>query len=149
MNEPRSGERTTELAALRQPDGSALFSPWVRAGDFVFVSGQASVGEAGTIISGTFAEEMDRSIGNVRRILAEIGLSLSDVVRVSAYVHDPADLDEYNRRYRDYFASPRPARTTITGCLTAAIKFEIDVIAFAQAQGSAVRDCGSTPIDGH
>jgi 2-iminobutanoate/2-iminopropanoate deaminase len=108
----------------------------VRAGDFVFVSGQASVDETGAIISGTFAEEMDRSIRNLCRILAESGSSISDVVRVTAYVHDPSDLDEYNRRYQEYFAPPRPARTTITSCLTAAIKFEIDAIAFARPSNS-------------
>lgn len=108
-----------------------LFPPFVRAGEFLFVSGQASVDEHGTIVPGTFAEEMHRSIENVRRILAAEGLALSDVVKVNAYVADPADLPEYNRRYPDYFPWPRPARTTITNCLTDAIKFELDVIAHA------------------
>lgn len=111
-------------------DGNtALFAPYVRAGDFVFVSGQASVDESGLVVPGTFADEMRCSVENVRRILAKVGLRLSDVVKVNAYVHDPADLPEYNLIYAEYFTPPRPARTTTTSCLTERIKFEMDVIA--------------------
>jgi 2-iminobutanoate/2-iminopropanoate deaminase len=111
-------------------DGNtANFSPAVRAGGLVFVSGQASVDENGSIVPGTFAEEMDRSMRNVRRVLSDYGLDLGDVVRVGAYVQDPADLGEFNDLYRRYFTPPLPARTTITNCLTEKIKFEIDVVA--------------------
>lgn len=111
-------------------DGNtAMFAPYVRAGEFVFVSGQASVDKAGLVAPGTFAEEMRCSVENVRSILARVVLRLSDVVKVNAYVHDPADLPEYNRIHAEYFAPPRPARTTTTSCLTERIKFEIDVIA--------------------
>lgn len=111
----------------------SLFPPAVRAGEFVFVSGQASVDELGTIVPGTFAEEMHRSIENVRRALATEGLALSDVVKVCAYVQDPADLAEYNRLYPRYFPAPRPARTSLANCLTDAIKFEIDVVAWSRS----------------
>ncbi|NDL56652.1 RidA family protein [Phytoactinopolyspora mesophila] len=116
-------------SAPRADGNTANFSPAVLAGGLIFVSGQASVDEAGSIVSGTFSEEMDRSIDNVRRILGEHGLDLGDVVKVGAYVQDPADLVEFNKRYRDFFAPPLPARTTITSCLPDTIKFEIDVVA--------------------
>ncbi|MEU6646086.1 RidA family protein [Saccharomonospora sp. NPDC046836] len=110
-------------------DGNtALFSPCRRAGAFVFVSGQASV-EGGVIVPGTFAEEMRRSIANVERILAGEQLTLRDVIRVGAYVDDPADVPEFNRIYTEYFRPPLPARTTITSCFGGRIKFEIDVVA--------------------
>lgn len=108
-----------------------LFPPAVRAGDFVFVSGQAAVDEDGAIVPGTFAEQMHRSVENVRRVLDAEGLSLADVVKVNAYVHDRANIAEYNRLYPTYFAAPRPARTTITACLTDEVAFEIDVVAYA------------------
>ncbi|BCB76805.1 hypothetical protein Pflav_032150 [Phytohabitans flavus] len=54
----------------------------------MFVSGQASVDEAGRIVPGTFEEEMRRSIDNVRRVLAAEGLTLADVVKVNAFVRD-------------------------------------------------------------
>lgn len=118
------------MSQTTSADGNtANFSPAVRAGDFVFVSGQASVDAGGQVVPGSFAEEMARSIGNVRQILAGYRLDLADVVKVNAYVQDPADLAEYNRLYLRYFEQPLPARTTITNCLTDAIKFEIDVVA--------------------
>jgi len=63
-----------------QPITSALsthlpFTPAVEAGGFIFVSGQASVGEKGTIIPGTFEEEMRRSFENVIRVLSDVGLT--------------------------------------------------------------------------
>ncbi|TDE13534.1 RidA family protein [Jiangella asiatica] len=123
----------TDRASTNTDGNTANFSPAVVAGGLVFVSGQASVDESGAIVPGTFAEEMDRSIRNVERVLAGFGLDLGDVVKVGAYVHDPADLPEFNARYRDYFSPPLPARTTIANCLTERIKFEIDVVAAVRA----------------
>ena len=115
---------------LPTPISSHLpFSAAVEANGFVFVSGQASVDDHGVIVSGDFEQEMRRSMSNVERILAAVGLDLGDVVRVTSYVHDPAHLAQYNVLYREYFSAPLPARTTITSCLSAALKFEIDVIA--------------------
>lgn len=117
-------------------DGNtANFALTRRAGDLVFVSGQASV-EDGVIAPGTFAEEMDRAVGNLRRALAAEGLGLPDVVQVTAYVHDPAHVAEYNTLYPRYFTPPLPARTTLTGCLSDRIKFEIDAVA-AGTRGQA------------
>lgn len=120
---------TSDVRA-QQSGNTASFSPYVCAGDFVFVSGQASVAD-GVIVAGTFEEEVCRSIENVRKVLGETGLRLSDVVKVGAYVDDPAEVPEFNRLYREYFQDPLPARTTLTGCLGGIIKFEIDVVAYA------------------
>ena len=120
---------------LQTPISSHLpFSAAVDANGFVFVSGQASVDDQGVIVSGDFEQEMRRSMSNVQRILAAVGLDLGDVVRVTSYVHDPAHLPQYNLLYREYFSSPLPARTTITSCLSVALKFEIDVIAVRRPQ---------------
>lgn len=104
------------------------FSPAIRSGDLVFVSGQASVDERGAIVSGTFAEEMRRSMENLRTVLAAAGCGMDDVVQVRAYVDDAAHLAEYNELYREYFSEPLPARTTLTGCV-GRIKFEVDAVA--------------------
>jgi 2-iminobutanoate/2-iminopropanoate deaminase len=104
------------------------FSPAIRSGDLVFVSGQASVDRRGAIVGGTFDEEMRRSMENLRLTLEAAGCRLDDVVQVRAYVHDAADLPRYNKLYREYFAEPLPARTTLTNCL-GPVKFEIEAIA--------------------
>jgi 2-iminobutanoate/2-iminopropanoate deaminase len=105
------------------------FSPAIRAGDFVFVSGQASVDDAGAYVAGSFADELDRSFANVARILAAAGGSLDDVVQVRAYLGDIAFRDEFNTLYQAYFSPPMPARTTLSGGL-GQLKFEIDVVAY-------------------
>ncbi len=112
------------------PKSSLPFSPAFAAGQFIFVSGQASVNESGDIVSGTFDNEMDRSIQNVAKILAHVGLTLRDVVQCRCYLAADSDLTEYNRLYVKYFESPFPARTTLVNCLGSRIKFEIDVVAY-------------------
>jgi 2-iminobutanoate/2-iminopropanoate deaminase len=112
------------------PQSHLPFSPAVRAGQFVFVSGQASTDEKGGLILESFDAEMHRSMEHVKTILRAAGLELRHVVQVRSYVKDPVDLPEYNRLYRQYFSEPFPARTTITNCL-GKVKFEIDVVAYA------------------
>lgn len=119
-----------------RPSGPLPFSPAVRSNGFVFVSGQASVDERGTIVPDTFAGEMRRSFENVVTVLAAAGLALSDVVQTRMYVRDPGDLAECNRIYLDYFDEPYPARTTITNCLPPTLRFEVDVTAAVRASGS-------------
>ena len=106
------------------------FSPAIKAGGFVFVSGQASVDpKTGQVISDTFENEFRRTMDNLTHILTAAGASLKQVVQVRSYVKDPKDVPEYNRLYREYFAEPYPARTTITNCL-GKVLYEIDVVAY-------------------
>lgn len=111
------------------PPSSLPFSPAIRANGFVFVSGQASVDESGKIVGDTFANEMHRTMKNIKTILAAAGLDLSDVVQVRSYVREAKDIAEYNTIYREYFKGTLPARTTIVNCLPEIIKFEMDVVA--------------------
>lgn len=111
------------------PRSSLPFSPVVRVGDLLFVSGQASVDSQGTIVSDSFEGEMRRSLDNLSRILADAGSDLARVVQTRNYVRDPADLAAFNRIYQAYFTEPFPARTTITHCLPEALKYEIECVA--------------------
>ncbi len=110
------------------------FSPGIVAGDFMYVSGQASVdSETGAIIPDSFEGEMRRSIANLKAILEAAGLSLDHVINVKSYVADEADLALYNRVYPEYFPSPPPTRSTIVGVLGTALKFELDCVAYVPA----------------
>jgi 2-iminobutanoate/2-iminopropanoate deaminase len=113
------------------PKSNLPFSPAIRAGDFVFVSGQASVDNDGNIVPDTFENEMRRSFLNLTRILAAAGLTLRHVVQLRSYVNDPDDLPAYNRIYKEYFQPPYPARTTIVRCM-GKLKYEVDVIAYIE-----------------
>ena len=106
------------------------FSPAVRAGGFVFVSGQVSTDAEGDIVFDTFENEMRRTMDNLKRILAAAGLDLSHVVQVRGYLKEHSDWAEYDRLYREYFREPFPARTTIVNCL-GRVKVEIDCVAYA------------------
>ncbi len=115
----------TILGDLKLP-----FSHATRVGDLVFVSGQASVDlGTGEIIAGTFADEFERSLENLKSILAAAGAGIEDIVKVGCYVRRDEDLPEFNRLYREYFSEPFPARTTITNCLPPSLLFEIDCVA--------------------
>ncbi|MCZ4315840.1 RidA family protein [Comamonadaceae bacterium G21597-S1] len=116
----------------RQPDTPVShlpFSPAVRVGNMVFVSGQASVDATGKIVSDSFEGEFRRSVENLRKVLQSAGADLSNVVQTRNYVRDADDLPLFNRLYTEYFSAPYPARTTITGCLSPALRFELECIA--------------------
>jgi len=121
------------IEVVRGPDVPAThlpFSPAIRAGGFVFVSGQASVdAKTGQVISDTFENEFRRSMDNLTRILKAAGTDLKHVVQVRSYLKNAEDFPDYNRLYREYFTEPFPARTTITNCL-GKVLFEIDVMAY-------------------
>lgn len=120
--------------AIRSP---LPFSPAVRAGGFVFVSGMASVDANGAIVHDTFENEARRTYRNLAEVLAAAGLGFTDVVSVRCYLQDKADWDAHNRIYREFFSEPYPARTTLVGCLGDLVKYEVDLIAYA---GDAPRD---------
>ena len=86
---------------------------------------------SGKIVVDTFEGEFRRSLENIKLVLAAAGLDLSHVVQVRSYLAREEDLAEYNRLYREFFKEPFPARTTIVGVLGTALKYEIDVTAYA------------------
>lgn len=106
------------------------FSPALQCGDYVFVSGQASVDKTGNIVVGTFEEECRRSFENLKLILEAGGLGFEHVVQVRNYVGKQEYLAEFNQIYKEFFSEPYPARTTLIGCLGDLLKFEVDVVAY-------------------
>ncbi len=116
------------------PTSHLPFSPAVRVGDLIFVSGQASVDHSGQIVPDSFDGEFKRSVDNMRRILEAAGSGLDCVVQTRNYVRDAAQVMRFNELYREAFSAPYPARTTITNCLPETLQFEIECIAVPRAQ---------------
>ena len=112
------------------PKSHLPFSPGVISGNYLFVSGQASVDDLGNIVVDSFEAECRRSFENLKRIVEAAGRSLDDAVQVRNYVGKQEYLSEFNTIYRDYFSEPYPARTTLIGCLGDLLKFEVDVIVY-------------------
>jgi len=104
------------------------FSPAVRVGELIFVSGQASVDSAGNIIKDTFEGEFRRSMENLKKVLEGADSDLRHVIQTRNYVRDPADVDLYNKLYREYFSEPFPTRTTLTKCLEG-LNYEVECVA--------------------
>lgn len=121
---------STAIAGGNLAKSPLPYSPAMRVGPWVFVSGQASTDDEGKIVTGSFAEEFERSLKNLERLLTAAGLTLKEIVQVRSYVGRQADLTEYNELYRKWFSEPFPARTTLIGCLGDILRFEIDVVAF-------------------
>jgi len=107
------------------------FSPAVKVGDLIFVSGQASVDVTGKIVPDTFEGEFRRSVENLRKVLESAGVTLAQVIQTRNYVRDPANVGRFNELYREYFSAPFPARTTITNCLPPTLHYEIECVAVA------------------
>lgn len=105
------------------------FSPSVRYGDLIFVSGQASVDKTGKILSGTFEEEFRLSMENLIQILHDSGSDLAHVIQTRNYLRDAANGPQFQELYKEYFRPPYPARTTITGCLPPSLHYEIECVA--------------------
>lgn len=119
----------TVIAGAGVPNSPLPFSPAIKSGDFLFISGQASTDLNGNIIAGTFEEECRKSFDNLGIVLNAAGLGYEDVVQVRNYLGSQEDLKSFNEIYREYFKEPYPARTTIMGCLGTVLKFEVEAIA--------------------
>jgi enamine deaminase RidA (YjgF/YER057c/UK114 family) len=106
------------------------FHPAVRAGDFVFLSGQVAKDEHGNMVSGTIEEETRATILACQRILALAGCSLDDVVKVTTFLEDARDFGRYNGVFKEYFPEGRLARTTVEARAVISTKIEIEMVAF-------------------
>ena len=109
------------------------FSPAVRAGDFVYVSGQVAMNEGGEIIPGGIEAQTRQTMQNVIAVLNEAGCTLDDVAKVNVWLDDTRDFWTFNRVYAEFFTGPAPARSTVRSQLMVDAKIEIDVIAYKPA----------------
>lgn len=101
------------------------YSQGIKAGNLVFLAGQAPFTPAGELVDGGFEEQARQTFDNLRAVSEAAGGSLADAVRVGVYLRDLGNFERMNEIYVEYFAaSPLPARTTIPAALPG---FEIEV----------------------
>ncbi len=113
------------------PGGQPLpFSPAVRAGPFVFVSGQVALGDNGELVPGGIEAQTRQALKNVERALALAGCTLKDVVKATVWLDDARDFWTFNRVYAEHFPENEPARSTTQAQLMIDAKIEIEVIAY-------------------
>lgn len=107
------------------------FSPAVRAGESLYLSGQVAQDPvSGRLIQGDAAQQTEQILRNVEAVLRAAGKTLSDVVRVGVFLTDMRDFQAMNAVYGRIFQAPYPARTTVAvAALPLGAAVEIDVIA--------------------
>jgi 2-iminobutanoate/2-iminopropanoate deaminase len=120
------------ITAPGAPQPRGPYSHAVRAGDFIYVSGQVALNpKTNEFEVGTVAQETRRTLDNIRSILQAAGASLEDVVKCSVFLADIRSFGEMNEVYNEYFGKAKPARTTVQAVLPATgVKIEIDCVAY-------------------
>ena len=120
--------------AVSSPEAPAAIGPYsqaIRAGGFLFASGQIPLDPAtGTVVGGGVTEQTHRVLQNLGAILAAAGCSFEHVGKTTVYLADMADFAAMNEVYGGYFPAPAPARATIQAAkLPRDVRVEIDLIA--------------------
>jgi 2-iminobutanoate/2-iminopropanoate deaminase len=120
-----------EIRTDEAPRGTGAYSQAIRAGDFVYISGQGPLDPTTLEVLGTTVEEQtERTLRNLEAIAVAAGGGLDDVVKVSAFLASIDDFPAFNATYERIFSSlPRPARTT-TGAELRNILVEIDAVLY-------------------
>lgn len=113
------------------PVTDAPYAPAVVYGSLVFVSGQGPFDpKTNAVISGSFEEELELTLQNLKSILEEAGSSMDKVLKVTIFLSRMDDFAKFNEIYKQHFVKDRPARTCIeAGRLPFDMKVEIEAIA--------------------
>jgi 2-iminobutanoate/2-iminopropanoate deaminase len=123
------------VSSPNAPKAIGPYSPAVRTGQLLFVSGQVPIDPAsGGLIEGDIAAQTRRVLDNVGALLTAGGRSFADVVRTTVFLADMNDFAVVNEVYGQYFPEPYPARATVqVARLPKDARVEIDVIAAYEA----------------
>src|SRR5690242_3183258 len=120
------------MSGAIQPDGIAKpdspYSPVFVSGDLVYTAGQIGSDSSGTVADGIEAQTR-QALENLKLCLEAAGCSLGDVMKVNAYLTDMDNFPAYNAVYREMFAPPYPARTTVGAALAPGLLVEIEAVA--------------------
>ena len=119
------------ISTHKAPAAIGPYSQAIQVGNLVYTSGQIPVNPAtGVFIEGGIKEQTRQSLTNVKAILEEAGLSMSNVVKTTVFMADMNDFADMNAVYAEFFAEPYPARSAVAiKTLPKGALVEIEVIA--------------------
>ncbi len=107
------------------------FSPAVKFGELLFVSGQGPIDKTGKVIPGDITAQTRATLENFKRIMEAAGSSMDCVLQTTVYLKDLAEYSAMNETYSSFFNDPKPARTTVQASdLLFGMKVEIQGIAY-------------------
>jgi len=113
------------------PAAIGPYSQGIKAGDYLFFSGQIPLTADGDLVVGTIEDETRQVMENMQAVLAAAGLSSANVVKTTIYLTRLADFATVNDIYARYFGTPAPARACVeVAGLPKGASIEIDWIAY-------------------
>ena len=124
-------DSTVDKEAVTAPDGAppaGPYSPAIRTGNLLFVSGQGPFDADGNLVSADFAGQARAVFDNIARIVRAAGGDIDGIVRIGAYLRTLDDFAEFNAIMREVLPAPYPARTTIPADLPGFL-IEVDAVA--------------------
>ncbi len=105
------------------------FAKAVRAGDFIYVSGQVPTVD-GEVVSGGIIAQSEAVIANIISVLNLANCGLEHVIKVSVWLDDWRDFSSFNSVFAKYFTAHPPARSTVQSAIMVDAKVEMDVVAY-------------------
>jgi 2-iminobutanoate/2-iminopropanoate deaminase len=119
------------------PLQGAPYTPAVKVGQFVFISGQIPLDPAtNQVVEGDFEAQVRQCLRNLAAILKQAGLSLDDVVKTTVFLKDLENFAVLNKVYGPYFSGTKPARSTVqVARLPLDVEVEIEAVAVAASGG--------------
>lgn len=105
-------------------------APAVRAGDFIFISGQAALEPDGSVTPGGIAVQTRKTIERLIAVLRVSDCTLADVVKATVWIADARDFAAFNAVFREYFGAHPPSRSTLVSELVVDAKVEIELVAY-------------------
>lgn len=107
------------------------YSPALRCGKWVFISGQIPLDSLGNLVTGDIHQQTERVLANIKTQLEAAGCSMADVCKTTIFLRDMEDFAAVNTIYRLAFPEPFPARSTVgVAALPKDAQIEIEAIAF-------------------
>jgi 2-iminobutanoate/2-iminopropanoate deaminase len=127
------------LHSVHAPQPIGPYSQAIRAGDFVFLSGQIGIDPAvGKITAGDAVGQATQALKNIRAILTAAGLTPEHVIKTTIFLADMNDFAAVNEAYGEFFRDDPPARSTVqVARLPMDAKVEIEAIAMRRPATSA------------
>ncbi len=122
------------IYTAKAPRPVGPYSQAIKAGNFLFVSGQIPIDPStNDVIRGDITIQTRRVLENIKVILNKAGYDLNDIVYVTVFLSDLNDFSQFNRVYAEYFKENPPARVTIEASrLPKDVRIEVSVIAYKE-----------------
>ena len=123
------------ISTEKAPAAIGPYSQAIKVGNLVYTSGQIPIDPAtGMIVTGGIKEQTLQSLTNVKAILEEVGLTMSNVLKTTVFMADMGDFADMNSVYAEFFTEPYPARSAVAvKTLPKGALVEIEVIAEVKA----------------